>query len=121
MLPTVLGAAGIRRPERLRGQSLLEPKLREQPIFAETRQLRTLIQGELSLVFESMQGRRALFDIVADPGQTRNLASASPGVMQGMFRELQRLDAEDRIGTEPVVIEATAEVLERLRALGYVR
>jgi arylsulfatase A-like enzyme len=63
--------------------------------------------------------RPELYDLTADPGETRNLVDTSPEVASrlsaALDAELVRLgDAESRRGPDP-------EAAERLRALGYVQ
>jgi hypothetical protein len=66
---------------------------------------------------------RALYDLSADPGETRNLADANPELLAA----LRQLMWEQRRGIEGQGIDPSLpdtvdpELLERLRSLGYVR
>jgi Flp pilus assembly protein TadD len=58
-----------------------------------------------------------LYDLGADPGETRNLAASRPQELERLAERLKRVRAADR-GIAPV--KESPETLERLRALGYV-
>lgn len=67
--------------------------------------------------------RRGLYDLVADPGETKNLmvpgASVPPGVAESLERRLREF-VETSQGVADRV-ELDEETLKRLRALGYVK
>jgi choline-sulfatase len=72
-------------------------------------------------VFRLAEGRRALYDLTADPGETRNLAAAvaagAPSErVRGWLAALRRgLTASDRLATTVIDPESIA----KLRSLGY--
>lgn len=81
-------------------------------------------EGRWKLV-ESSNGRVFLYDVVADPGETRNLAGAQPAELARMRAALEEvkarlglpaLDAELDLSASPELDPATRE---RLRQLGY--
>ncbi len=95
------------------------------PLYAETlaprldfgwSELRSIQEGR----FKYIRAPRAeLYDLAADPGETRNLAASLPDVAArlsfALDDSLARLgDAESRRGPDP-------DAAERLRALGYVQ
>ena len=89
------------------------------------RRYRLLRDGDLKLVATS-QGQFLLYDLAADPGETRNLAHERPEALRRMRARmdgvqaslgLPHLDAPLAAGDEaPELDDATRE---RLRALGY--
>lgn len=114
VLPTLLDAAGIERPENLKldGRSML-PYLEGEPI--NTRERHLVIQahrgdrpvryhnfmirnGRWKLVHPSGFGRESfegkpkfqLFDVSVDPFELKNLAAANPNVVKEMKRQYDR-------------------------------
>jgi Flp pilus assembly protein TadD len=95
------------------------------PLYAETlaprldfgwSELRSWREGRYKYV---RAPRPELYDLVADPGETRNLAGSTPQVAARMEAELDAAlarwgDGESRRGPDP-------EAAERLRSLGYVQ
>jgi choline-sulfatase len=58
-----------------------------------------------------------LYDMTADPAETRNLAAATPGVVRQLTSALQ--ERERSAGTAPAAA-VSQEAADRLRSLGYV-
>jgi len=128
ILPTVLDVLGIQVPAGLPGRSLLAllagreagvtpPSYFEALSTSINRRwapLRGLRDGALKYVELPLP---ELYDLLADPGETRNLASSRPQDLERSSARLGELRARDR-GVKPAVEDA--ETLERLRALGYV-
>ena len=56
-----------------------------------------------------------LYDLLADPGETKNLAGELPDVVRLLSKELPEL-AE---GTRVLELDTTARDLKQLRAMGY--
>ena len=128
LLPSVLDVLGAPLPEGLAGRSLL-------PLLA-GRKTGEIPPGYFEAISASINRRWAplyglrdgalkyidlplpeLYDLSADPGETRNLASSRPQDLERLSARLKRLRARDR-GVKPAL--ESAETLERLRALGYV-
>ena len=95
------------------------------PLAREDLRFRSYRSGTLKLI-EASDGSNYVFDLAADPGETRNLADTDPGEVARLKGELKRYRAAvalPEIGA-PVAdvaappIDPAAE--ERLRALGYV-
>lgn len=62
-----------------------------------------------------------LYDLAADPGETRNVYARHPAVVDEMTRRLDRLMAETSKGApDPEAADLDKETLEGLAALGYV-
>jgi len=75
-------------------------------------------------VEDHKRGRHWLYDTVADPGETTDVATEHPEVVAGLARELrQRIEADAalraRLGVQVESSDLSAEDLEELRRLGY--
>jgi arylsulfatase A-like enzyme len=144
LAPTLLDYAGLDVPEDFEGRSFAavltgvgEIPGPDRDLFAEAtkpRQAeagqawpnrlkdRCVIRGRLKLIRRPLLGDGAeLYDLVADPGEIRDLAGG-PEAANG-----ERMDASLRAWSEvvpetlPPRPETDPDVLERLRSLGYVR
>ncbi len=130
VMPIALAHAGIDVSHDLDGRGLQEEpsplrawsfvsqaKIEEMPELR--RELRSIEAGGWKLI-EAFPGSMELYDLTADPGETRNLAAERPDVLDELTELLgNRGDAYRELfgggaGTDP-------ETLERLRALGYIR
>jgi arylsulfatase A-like enzyme/Flp pilus assembly protein TadD len=128
VVPTVLDALGIAVPDGLAGRSLV-------PLLAGG-EAQSTPPGYFEAISTSLNRRWAplyglrdgalkyvelplpeLYDLLADPGETRNLAPARPQDLERLREGLKTLRARDR-GVAPA--KEDPETLERLRALGYV-
>jgi len=102
-----------------------EVQRRADPQMQADRRYRLLREGTLKLV-ETSRGERFLYDLAADPDETRDLAAERPGELARMRARLEEaraslglpaLDAPLALGEDaPELDEATRE---QLRALGY--
>ena len=120
LAPTLVHAAGL----KIDGPSanLLAPQLAERDVYAETQYpiaagwhpLTTLVGERWKLV---RAADAQLYDLSSDPGETKNVAGANSGVVQGMIARLTAMAAAKPAATSA---PAAAEAAERLRALGYV-
>ena len=96
------------------------------PLMQTDRRYRVFRDGALKLI-EASTGERWLFDLAADPGETRDVAAEQPTDLANVAAHLHEisvaidLPALDRPllaeGEQPDVDDATRE---RLQALGYV-
>jgi arylsulfatase A-like enzyme len=97
----------------------------DDPQMKGDRRYRLLRDGDLKLVSTSL-GQDLLYDLAADPGETRDIAAERPEALREMRARMQSviasldlpaLDAPLAVGEDaPELDEATRE---RLRALGY--
>lgn len=122
VLPTILDLVGLAPPAGVEGVSLLRPAdLSRRPAFSYLGQggksAVSVVAGRWKLVrFDQPQPRLALYDLVADPGETTDVAAAQPLVVRYLQRLLrQHLTAP----TASQEVEVDAATRERLEALGY--
>ena len=96
--PTLLSALGIPRDPRMRGADLSallhgapeDPKLRA---FASIEELRMLSDGPHKLVCEAAEGLCRLYDLRADPSESRDASAAQPQLAERLSQELSELVA----------------------------
>ncbi len=137
VMATVLDVAGLPASARsgLDVGSLLGPRPRPNPVLGELsyapRQwreldestepwLRMLVDGEWKLISDRLSGQVALFDVVADPGETTDLASRMPDRAETLHAQMKMEDAvaaQRRLGRETTDLSAGQR--ESLRQLGY--
>jgi Flp pilus assembly protein TadD len=127
VLPTVLDVLGFEAPAGLPGRSL-------RPLLAGRRgesgpSYLEALSASLNRGWAPLHGLRdgglkyidlpipELYDLGADPGETRNLAASRPGALDRLRERLGRLRAGE-VGIARVA--ESRETVERLRALGYV-
>jgi arylsulfatase A-like enzyme/Flp pilus assembly protein TadD len=126
VLPTVLDLLGLPPPPESDGRSLLPliggGSAPDTPSYFEALSaslnqgwapLRGVIDGGLKYVDLPLP---ELYDVTADPGETRNLAAERPADLErlrGLLSRLRTTESRVQPGTED------ADARERLRALGY--
>jgi len=126
LLPTVLDALALPVPDGLPGASLLPlaAGAAPRPATSYFEALAGQLDRGWAPLYGVLQERTKyvdlplpeLYDLASDPGEARNLAASRPGELETMRGRLAPLRAADR-GTAPK--RESAEVLERLRSLGY--
>jgi arylsulfatase A-like enzyme len=80
-----------------------------------------MVRDERFKYISSSNGRVELYDLIADPGETRNLAASEPSVeltMSERLREWERALEPERVESEEAAYDE--ETMDRLRGLGYV-
>jgi len=128
LVPTVLDVLGMEIPTGLPGRSVL-PLLAGRGAGATPPGYFEAISTSINRRWAPLYGLREsglkyidlplpeLYDLGADPGETRNLAASRPQDLERLSARLKTLRARDR-GVTPA--KESPETLERLRALGYV-
>lgn len=121
VFPTITQLVGAMSPESLRGRSLLSADKTPRRIYSETMlprihfgwsELRSLV-GERHHVIDAP--RPELYDLNADPGETKNLRADQRRVFAAMKEELDRHPSQMTTASAVDPEEAA-----RLAALGYV-
>ncbi|HXY41064.1 MAG TPA: tetratricopeptide repeat protein, partial [Vicinamibacteria bacterium] len=124
VVPTVLGLLGLPTPAAHDGRDLFVVGGGEAspPVYAETQYpeaagcspLRSLVDGRWKLIGGPAQPE--LYDLTQDPAERHDLAGANPIIVQALApRATSLAGPASASGAAP-----PAEVVERLRALGYV-
>jgi arylsulfatase A-like enzyme len=124
VMPTLLDAMGLERPEDLQAGSLLDAE-RPLPVAAHLGPYgrdysENAIYGDPWKLIVSSRGDIELYDIVADPQESTNLAEERAGVVRDMMERLGQFKSEALPRFGPAGTAIDAKTLERLRALGYV-
>jgi arylsulfatase A-like enzyme/Tfp pilus assembly protein PilF len=127
LLPTVLDALGLPLPDGLPGRSLLGVAngQRAEPAASYFEAMSSALNRGWAPLAGLIRGRYKLiglpipelYDLEADPHETKNLAATEPQRLDDVRAELARLRDRD---PGLARAEETAETRERLRALGYV-
>jgi arylsulfatase A-like enzyme/tetratricopeptide (TPR) repeat protein len=130
LAPTVLQACGIAVPPAVQGESLIpligNPRAGDRPAYAETEYPRRafgwspLASWRADRFLYVRAPRRELYDVVANPAETANVADARMRVADGIDAELEAFIR--RTSGVPAAREAVIDpaAAERLAALGYV-
>jgi arylsulfatase A-like enzyme len=123
---TVLGALGLRAPSGLDGMDLRplfeKEAAIERPLFIATSgsrgksSLEGVRRGQHKLVVDVETGRRELYDLEKDPGESVDLSAEHPEIVELLGEDLSWMRAQRREGE---VRRLSEEEKERLRALGY--
>jgi choline-sulfatase len=132
LAPTILQAVGIKPPTAMQGASLMElvrPDSKggaaDRPAYAETdypfrafgwSPLRAWRAGKYLYVDAP---RRELYDQMADPGASRNLADNSTAVADTMASQLDEFHRKTS-SNAPAQAGITPDQAEQLQALGYI-
>jgi arylsulfatase A-like enzyme len=127
LFPTILDAAGLDDGADSDFRSL-SSGVEARPIIAENTGpksiggllSRTYRDGDMKLLWRA-DGRHELYDLLADPGERRNLVTDEPATARALEDRLEtwRRTMEDRrLSTADA--DYDEETLERLRGLGYV-
>jgi arylsulfatase A-like enzyme len=132
LLPTVLETAGIPVPENVQGQSLRRPMDPGRVIIAESflddhlRRLhrrtdlvqRALYQGRWKLI-GSTSGKRELYDVAADPSESRDLFNPDEAASQECSATLDRWVRI--IPARRITPRMDQQTKARLKSLGYIQ
>jgi arylsulfatase A-like enzyme len=135
VVPTVLAQLGVPAPSELDGRDLAPlwrgeapPQLRDRTLLGEADHsgeapnlTASARHGRFKLVLDRASGEARLFDLQADPAESRDTSSQHPEQVARLRAEIERLLAEPPLG-RPLELEPLhlAEV-ERLEALGYLQ
>ena len=120
LFPTVFDALGLDGPTRVDGVSLL-PLLRGQKldlsVYAESDyrlfvHQRMIRRGKFKLILDLLDGKRELYNLEKDPGETEDISSQDPRVTYEMEQDLRRwmdtskTNPQDYLGLteEPITI-----------------
>jgi len=125
--PTLLSLAGLEIPDAMEGRSVFDRPASEQwqgqRVFAQYGdQLYCVRTPRWKLIQRTSNQRVKLFDLHRDPGEQRNLSARRPDLSAALLAELE----EWRVGRPQLDlgsrrdVELTEEMVEELRALGYV-
>ena len=132
IVPTVLGVLNEEPIEGIDGhdlRALWDAPQSEQARFFEQRailsetgpemedNLRSVRKGRHKLIVNVASDEQELFDLIDDPGETRNIAPDHPELVAVLVKELESLTGRG-LGTERAP-PMSQELRDRLQALGY--
>lgn len=129
LLPTLLELGGAEPPLVVQGESLVPliwnggEELPERSAFASAIGVSHAVRLGRYKLRDDRGRERALYDLEADPWESRNLIETEPRTVRRLQRELERWLEQEKILARAVAEASTRElppeVLEELRALGY--
>jgi arylsulfatase A-like enzyme len=136
VMPTVFEDVGVEVPDSFEGRSLLPLVTGEddadRPAYCESTlygaQRIAWLEGRYKYI-HSWAGEGAetgeLYDVESDPGETRDLSTASPEIAERLRGELLAFhrDLVRRAGamSRPSVVDMSPREVEKLKSLGYIR
>lgn len=122
--PTLLDLMGLEIPGVFQGESLAHRHDEDRVVFATDGRTWKALNREWSYIVAESSGREELFNLVADPDETSNLADRNPEIVEIGRRQVKQAMAECSrhpylaIKVEEIVMPD--EQIERLRSLGYI-
>ncbi len=128
VLPTVLDALGLPARPGVAGRSLWpllrgEAGARPAAVVAENTlqgpEKKALLRCPYKLLVHAGEDAPQLYDLAADPGETRDLAAERPRLVDTLRVELDAATGTEPLGDAAERIEFSDDVVERLRSLGY--
>lgn len=124
LAPTIADALGVRVPEgTFVGRSLLRGASETRVVTRNTDLVPTygVTDGRYRLIFQAADRAQRLYDVLADPAESHDLAGAQPVWAAVQRQALQRFVLALRPEKPAPIRPPTPAELEQLRALGYVR
>ncbi len=125
--PTILGAAGLKIPETMRGRDLLTietwPAEEEPAAFVQYGRARYGIRTTRWKLIENQDPlKRELYDLINDPGEKTNLVDKEAEIAQRLLTRLSvwRNSLPVNVGQRSEVV-MTGEEQKNLKALGYLQ
>ncbi|MDX1568938.1 MAG: sulfatase [Xanthomonadales bacterium] len=135
LFPTLAALAGFPADEKpMDGEDLTQPlpddrvRIVAAMTHAHDRQIAIMQDRHKLILVCSPDYAELLYDLAADPGETRDIAPDDPPRVEALIEEATRLFGEDPCNamakaTQGLPIESglTEEQIERLRSLGYIQ
>lgn len=124
--PTLLGLAGLPVPSAMEGRDLLATGAGAERTRISrgygSRPVLGIQRGRWKATFDCLTRRQALYDLVADPGETRDVWRSHPATASLLHADLCRAvaAASTRLRAAVAAGEVDAARLEQLSQLGYV-
>ena len=124
VMPTLLALANVEVPEGVEGEDLLGFDGSDGPTFSAATKHRegvyALRTERYKLIFDGKAGSVSLFDLSADPGEYRDIASENEAEARNLLGVLSR-HIEHARGSrlDPESADIPDEIRKRLESLGY--
>lgn len=127
--PTILEAVGVEPPDEMSGVSLWPflaagEQMPRQPVIVEATRYgperKAIIHWPYKLAVVPEEGRETLFDLVADPPETRDLSGPRSAIAATLRAVLGQVVNGGALSDDERS-KLTSDVIDQLRSLGYVR
>lgn len=123
LTPTILDVVGIEVAPAMAGRSLVRPLEGDRVLFAENGEQAAVRTNQFKFIYDLEDSRAELYALHSDPGEQRNLAASDPeltlALRDRLFQWIEETDQNAAAPREEVA--ADGKMLERLKALGYVK
>lgn len=123
LTPTILDVVELQPPPGIAGRSLLQPAPGGRVLFAEKGEQVALRTNEFKFIYNLEDSRAELYALRSDPGERNNVVDQEPQLASA-FRDriFQWLEESEQAAHAPrEEVAADEAMLERLKALGYVK
>jgi arylsulfatase A-like enzyme len=126
VMPTLLALANVDAPEGIEGEDLLGPDATDEASFSAATKHREGVHAvrteRYKLIFDGKTGSVSLFDLEADPGEYRDIASEKAVEAQKLLALLSRhIEESRRFRLHPQNAIIPDEIRKRLESLGYLK
>jgi arylsulfatase A-like enzyme len=123
VFPTVMSAVGAESPKNLVGRNLGDSAAESRTAYSELSSRIALRTPERKWIYEERDDSGELYDLVQDPGETKDLAAREPALRKLMTARVLDFAVTHRKddAVDARAVEADEKMLENLKALGYVK
>lgn len=134
VIPTFFDIAGLKIPDNFDGRSLMpyikgEKEIAVKSVFCEEtyyyEEKKAVIKDNLKLIVEINSGNAELYDLSANPGETEDISSENPDIVEKLKKELfdwikANSDSNKGSAESEQDIKKRNDQLNQMKALGYV-
>lgn len=125
IMPTILADLHLPCPPGVQGEPLFQEK-RKYPVvtelgFYERSYASEAVYDDSWKLIERTNGTRALYNLASDPGETNNLVSTNPEVVQRLEKSLCEFNKVAQPRFKEVANRSGGEIVKNLRSLGYLK
>lgn len=121
--PTLLDLVGLSSPSVFQGEDMAHRYDEDRVVFATDGRTWKALNREWSYIYSKPKKREELYNLVDDPGETKNVLADYPEVAAAGRAQIKQMMAESLkhpyLALEVGEVKMDEEQIERLRSLGY--